>query len=665
MKASASPLPSGAPSPAPEAAPLPPPLRPAAAPAEEPRSPAPSLTDAELRAAAALAQALIPGTSRIPAAGAPDARRAAELVGEFSPRLVKPWALLQRGLDLLALPRTGRRFHQLSGSERETLIKSWQSGAAMRLPLAALSAVYKLVHFDDPEVQRCMGARERETPKALEQPRWLQQIHKAAQWSEGEVECDAVVVGTGAGGAIVGRELAERGHAVVFLERGEHHRRDAFTGSAINAHQRFYRGAASLGNAVMPIYIGELVGGSTAVNGATCFRTPPWVLDGWCERLGTDELSAQAMDRWFEKVERNLGVAPADQPEVGPIRSVMARGCDALGWHHFAIRRNVEGCTGSSFCDFGCPSDARRSMNLSYVPAALGAGAQLFTGADVDRVLVEGGRAVGVEAATASGRRLRVRARVVVLAGGAVPTPLLLLKQGLCNRSGEVGRNLTLHPSTGVSGLFDEEIKGFRHIPQGYACDQFLREGILILASQPDVNVAAELFPVVGQPLMQTLELLPRIASIAVLQRDATANGRVWREVGGKPVITYWLTRKDRELLHLGMVRCMELLRAAGARRFCPTRMSTPVVELADFDRYRKSLPAAADLSLVSYHPLGTCKMGRDPKRSVVGLDHQAHDVRRLFVVDGSTVPSALGVNPQLTIMAMATRAAERIADLL
>lgn len=623
----------------------------------------PVLTDSERKAAEALAQALIPGSERIPAAGGSDVSRAEEVVREFSPHLVKPWAKVQQALDLLALPRTGKRFHQLSAPERERLVRSWQSGGVVKLPLAVLGILYKLVHFDDPEVQRCMGARVREPVKALEQPRWLQQIHRASEWTEGDLECDAVVVGTGAGGAIVGRELAERGHAVVFLEKGEHYRRDAFTGSAIHAHQNFYRGAASVGNAVMPIYIGQLVGGSTAVNGATCFRTPGWVLDDWCEKLGTDEFAQAAMERFFRKVELAIGVAPADQPEVGAIRNVIARGCDRLGWSHFAIRRNVEGCTGSSFCDFGCPSDARKSMNLSYVPAALGAGAVCLTGASVDRVIVENNRAVGVEADAGSGKRLKVRAKVVVLCGGAVPTPLLLLAQGLCNRSGEVGKNLTLHPSAGASGLFDEEIKGYLKIPQGYGCDHFLRQGELITAAQPDVSVAAELFPVAGKSLMETLELLPNLASMAILTFDAKANGRVWREVGGKPVITYWFQHEDRRRLHSGMVHIMEILRAAGAKRLFPTRMSTPVVELADLDRFRDNFPAASDLSLVSYHPLGTCKMGRDPKKSVVGLDHQAHDVRRLFVVDGSTVPSALGVNPQLTIMAMATRAAERIAD--
>jgi len=329
------------------------------------------------------------------------------------------------------------------------------------------------------------------------------------------------------------------------------------------------------------------------------------------------------------------------------------------------VRRNVRGCTGAGFCDFGCPTDARRSTNVSAIPAALQRGAMLLTEATVERVLLESGRAAGVEMTSRSGRRIRVRARKVVLAGGAVPTPLLLLKQGLCARSGQVGRNLTLHPSASVSALMDDEINGFRHIPQGYGCDQFLRDGELILAAQPDVNIAALLFPVAGKPLQEIMEALPRTASLGLLARDATANGRVWGEAGGRPIITYRITQEDRKRIHSGMVHALDLLVAAGARRLFTPVSSAPILEPRELDRFRRSAPEVADLSLASYHPLGTCRMGKDPKRSVVGLDHQAHDTGGLFIVDGSTVPSALGVNPQLTIMAMAVRAADAIHETL
>ncbi len=534
----------------------------------------------------------------------------------------------------------------------------------LKLPVMIVALAYKIVHFDQPHVYKAMG-RERNVVGQLEQPRWLSQVHRAETWDGGDLECDVVVVGTGAGGAVVGRELAERGHAVVFVEEGEHHRRDVFDGSSLGAHKRFFRFAASVGNAVIPIFIGRLVGGSTAVNGGTCFRTPPWVLDRWCEELDTDEFADENMARYFDRVEEILQVAPSPRAVVGPIQDVISRGCERLGFSHFAIRRNAPGCDGKGFCDFGCRTDARRSTNISYIPPALQAGALLFTGLTADRVLLDGDRAVGLQCTTRSGRTLRVHARKVVLAGGTVPTPLLLLKQGLCNKSGQVGRNLTLHPSSGVSGLFDQEIHGPRHVPQGYGCDHFLRAGELITAAQADTNFMPMLFPFTGQHLMQTLELTPRIGSLAVLIRDETRNGRVWRKVGGQPAITYNLTAKDTALLHQAMVHAAEILVAAGASRLYPVCMSLPMIESRDLDKLRKLRPTAMEMSPISYHPLGTCRMGKNPRDSVVGLDHQSHEVRGLYITDGSTVQGPLGVNPQITIMAMATRAAEHIAAAL
>ena len=623
-----------------------------------------SLSPAELRSAVALAGAIIPGSATIPAADEWVVRHAEATVREFAPWLVKPWAMAQRALDAAAIARTGHTFSSLSPDRCEALLRAWEHDPLVRLPLGVLALVYKFVHFDRPEVFAAMGGKSNQVGN-LDRPRWLAQVHRADEWQDdADIDCDVVVIGTGAGGAVVGRELAERGLAVVFVEEGEHYRRDAFDGSLLRAHQRFYRAAVSLGNVAIPIFIGRLVGGSTAINGGTCFRTPPWILDRWCEEIGTDAFTPEAMEPHFARVEERIQVTPAG-PEIGPVRNVVARGCDKLGWSHFVVRRNVVGCSGHGFCDLGCGTDARRSTNLSYIPQALEAGAQLFTGLRCGRVLVEGGRATGIEGTTKTGRTLRVRGRAVVLAGGTVPTPMLLLEQGLANRSGQVGRNLTLHPSTGVSGLFDDDLDPASYTPQGYGVDQFLREGQLITVAQPTANVAAQIFQLTGRRLMDALDSLPHIGAMAVLIRDATANGRVWRTVGGHPAISYTVTPADRDRLHQGMVRIMELLVAAGAKRLYAARLSMPIIELDELARYRSSVPAAADLGLISYHPLGTCKMGKDPKTSVVGLDHQAHDVSGLYIVDGSTVPGPLGVNPQLTIMAMATRAAGHIAAAL
>jgi choline dehydrogenase-like flavoprotein len=474
-----------------------------------------------------------------------------------------------------------------------------------------------------------------------------------------------VVVGTGAGGAVVGRELAERGYAVAFVEEGEHHRRDAFTGSSLHAHANFYRAVVSVGNAVMPVMMGRLVGGSTAVNGGTCFRTPPWVLDRWCDALGTDDFSPPRMARWFERVEATLQVGPTDDRLLGPMLGVVERGARKLGWSLARIRRNAPGCEASGFCDFGCRTDARRSTNLSYIPPALERGAVLFTGLRAEHVRVENGRATGLDAVTARGHRVRFHARAVVLAGGSIPTPLLLQRQGICGGSGQVGRNLTLHPSGGMSGLFDEALCGARHVPQGFAVDEFLREGILLLAAQSDRNITPVSFPMAGRRLMEAVAQADHIATFGTLIADDRPGGVVRFERGGRALVTYNLTARDVRNVHRAMVLTGELLLAAGAKRLYPVVTSTPVLEPDDFHRFARTVPAAGDLPLVSYHPLGTCRMGRDPRTSVVDLDHQTHEVKRLFIADGSVIQGPLGVNSQITVMAVATRAAERIADVL
>jgi choline dehydrogenase-like flavoprotein len=614
------------------------------------------------RAALALAEAILPASRD--GGGADERTRALaeQLVSSIHPALGPAWRMAHELLDAAAVVRTGRRFQSLSAAEQDALLVRWEHDRSLRGPLALVALVYKIVHFDRAAPRKGGGLG---VIRSVERPRWMAQVQRLDDCDE-DIECDVVVIGTGAGGAVVGRELAERGLAVVFLEEGEHHLRDAFDGGIVRAHQRFYRAACSVGNVVMPIFIGRMVGGSTAVNGGTCFRAPPWVLDRWCEELGTDEFSPGAMARHFDRVERILDVHPARRAVIGPIADVMARGCDALGWAHQPISRNAPDCDGSGFCDFGCRQEARRSTQIAYLPPALERGAVVIAGARARRIVLDNGRAVGVVAESKRGKRATVRARAVVLAGGTIPTPLFLLEQGLANRSGQVGRNLSLHPSGGFLALFDEKIEPHKYIPQGYSCDHFLRAGILMTAAQPALNVAPALFPFAGRRLMSMLEQVDRLASFGLLLRDTSPNGRVWRDVGGFPAVTYNIAREDVTRMHRAMIHAGEMCHAAGAKTLIPVALGVdPIEREVDFVRFKSAELRASDISWLSYHPLGTCKMGRDPRTSVVGLDHEAHDVPGLYVVDGSTVGGPLGVNPQLTIMAIATRAGERIADRL
>ena len=625
-----------------------------------------TLSPSAFRAALALAEAILPGSAVIPQADERTVLRAEAIARSFHPAATAPIGALVQALDAAAILATGRRFHKLDGSRQQALLREWTTSPVLRAPLHGLSTLLKFAHFDAKHVYEAQGGHFKNVTNP-ERPRHFSQIHRASTWDGDDViECDVVVVGTGAGGAVVGRELAERGHAVVFVEEGEHYSREHFNGSALRAHGVFYRNVMVLGNAPFPTFIGRMLGGSTAVNGATSLRTPPWVLDDWCERLGTDELSPAAMQPLFERVEGVLQVGIPQRRFIGPIADIFDRGCDAFGWSRGPIPRNAVGCEGGGFCDFGCSTGAKRSTEISYLPGALNRGAIALTGLRADRLIQERGRAVGVEGVAANGRRITVRGRAVVLAGGAFPTPAWLLERDLCNSSGEVGKNLTLHPSGAMLAMFDERVDPERYIPQAYLCDQFLREGVLLSAAQPDLNIGAILFPHTGRRLMEAMENLPHTAGVAVVVRDSTANGRVWREIGGKIVVTYNLQPRDVELYHFGLVRAAEMLFAAGAKRLLPAIVGGDFIRSpSDLTALRKSPPHVSQLALTSYHPLGTCKMGSDPRRSVVGLDHQTHDVPGLFIVDGSTVPSALGVNPQITIMAMATRAAAKIDETL
>jgi len=625
----------------------------------------PTLSRAQLRSALAFAEAIIPGSPKTPGADESTVARVEEVIRSIAPQAVTGWSAILSLLDQSVRIQKGRPFHALSRAEQQDVLAGWEKSPVLRGPLHALAYFFKIAHFDSPRTYAKMGGELR-VINNVETARWERQIVSATQWTESrDVECEVVVIGTGAGGAVVGRELADRGYAVVFLEEGAYHKRNDFVGSFLHAHSTYFRNTWTMGTTPITLLMGKLVGGSTAVNTGTSLRPPPWVLDEWAERLDTDDFSRAGLAPYFERVERILEVSPPERKFIGPIADVVDRGCDVYGWSRRPIPRNAVGCEGQGFCDYGCAAGARRSVDISYLPGALEKGAMVITDLRADRIIIENGRAVGVRASDKNGDEIRVRAKAVVVAGGAIPTPMMLLRQGIANSSGEIGKNLSLHPSGGVAGVFDERIDPDKHIPQGYMIDEFLREGMLIVGAQPDMNIAHMAFPFTGARLMRAMDSLPHVAMFGSVIRD-DARGRVWFDVKGNPAMTYNPTPEDLDRMQRCMVHTAEMCFAGGARRVYVGLIGHDALEnRGDLDRFKSSHPTPGEYALISYHPLGTCRMGRDPKTSVVDLDHQSHDVPGLFIVDGSTVPGPPGVNPQIIIMAMATRAAERIAGRL
>jgi choline dehydrogenase-like flavoprotein len=389
------------------------------------------------------------------------------------------------------------------------------------------------------------------------------------------------------------------------------------------------------------------------------------VLQSWASELGLDELAPDAMGRYFDRVEDVLGVATARADLMGGNGRVIARGCEALGLtKHHPLKRNAPECDGQGVCCFGCPTDAKRSTNVSYVPLALRAGAELFCDAKVRRIILDGGRARGVVAHTASGHTLTVRARAVVISCGAILTPLLLEAQSLGASSGQLGKNLSIHPASGALAEFDEEIQSWKGIPQGYAIEDFHDEGILYEGATVPLEMSMSMVQLIGPELVRLAESFAHVASFGFMIEDSS-RGSV-RQVMGQPVIQYWLTEQDVSHIKRGFDVLAQIFFAAGARRVHSPISGFEVIESPDdLAKLRRARIRPWDLDLSAYHPLGTARMGTDPHSSVIGPDHQVHDTPGLYVVDGAAVPTALGVNPQITIMALATRAAEKLAGAL
>lgn len=619
--------------------------------------------------ALALARAIIPAGAKFAGADFETIDRAERLLGSFGVWPARGYEALLRLVDLGSRAAYRRPITELSHPEILSLLGRWMDGARLGSAVALAAATpLKVARFDDPEVFHALGATHVfDHPGSNgELPPGVTKGEEIA--GELQIECDAVVVGTGAGGAVVAKELTDQGHSVIMLEEGEYVTSSTFRGRPIESLRRLYRDrgvTGSVGNTIIPIPMGRLVGGSTAVNTGTCWRTPEWILDRWA-REGLTNLSPQRMEPYFEKVERFIPVAPASPDQLGGVARVIARGSDALGLSHRALMRNAPGCKGSGVCNFGCPTDAKRGTNLTYVPEALRGGARLFTGVMAERIEIEGGRAVGVEGVSVStGARLSVRARAVVLACGTLLDPLMLRQQGIGTRLGMLGRNLSIHPAAGVSALFDEEIRGYTAIPQGWCVDEFHRDGILAMGASVPIDIGSSQFAFVGRKLTEVMEAYDRVATFGVMVSDAS-RGRVLNGPGGRPLTLYWLGRRERRRLIRGVQMVARIFLEAGAREVYPAVRGHRIVRNnKDVEQIGDQLPRAADFLLTAFHPLGTCRMATSPERGVVSPSFEVFGVPGLYVADGSVVPSSPAVNPQLTIMALATMAAESISEQL
>ncbi|MGH0033807.1 MAG: FAD-dependent oxidoreductase [Myxococcota bacterium] len=503
-------------------------------------------------------------------------------------------------------------------------------------------------------------------------------IESALERGELRERADVCVIGSGAGGAVAAAELAAAGLSVVVLEQGHHWTSRDFTQREDEMLPRLFEegGMRQTVDGGVIVLQGRNVGGSTVHNLCYAFRTPPAILRMWREEHGLPELTDEAMAPSFERVERSLKVKQIEEREVNTLNRLVRKGSEALGYSGFVTRHNRENCVLSGYCILGCSYDAKQSMLVTYVPSADAAGARIFANARAERIELEGGRArrvVGhaVDDSGRPGAAFSVDAKVVVLAAGAVASPDLLLRSGIANSSGQVGRNLHLHPSVMAAGVFDEEIHPYRGIPQSYYVDEFID-------LEKDPHRGYVLMPITGFPILTSVNLpgfgrehyehmrtFSRTAGLLALLHDQSSGSVSPGASLSKPTLRYSLTGSDARQLAEGLAHCVEVLLAAGAREVLVPYFESPLVlrpgdDMAAVTRRGVQI---GEIAIASTHPQSTCRMGGDPASSVVGAFGESHDVPGLFVADMSVFPTSLGAPPQITTAALADRTARHVIE--
>jgi long-chain-alcohol oxidase len=465
------------------------------------------------------------------------------------------------------------------------------------------------------------------------------------------LDCDVCVVGSGAGGGVAAAVLAQAGLDVVVLEAGGHYEEADFDGAELDGLRRLYhgRGTTATDDHGIGILAGACVGGGTVVNYTTSFRTPDELRHEWGGLFATNEFT-RSLDAVCERLSVNT-----DHSTTSKREQVVQRGLEALDWHVGTMPRNVRDCDEGvvcGYCGYGCPLGAKQSTMRTWLADAQSGDARILAGTRAQRVTLAAGEARGVEAYTAEGHRVHVRSRAVVAACGSIETPALLRRSGL--DSSELGRNLHLHPVGGAFGVFDDEIRPWEGTLQAIYSDQVESAKLETTAMHPALLAGAAPWRGAEQHA-ELMSWLPRLSFVGVLLRDRDA-GRVRVGRSGQPVVRYRLSAHDATRMRAGVEAAARVLEAAGATRivsshtrlveYRPGRRGTLETFLRDADGCGWG---PGRVALYSFHQMGTAAIG-----SVCDDVGLVHGTTNLVVADASTFPSASGVNPMVTIEAIA-----------
>jgi choline dehydrogenase-like flavoprotein len=614
---------------------------------------------------------MAPGLNGLPAAEreVEVAAPVADFLRSVSPRALKRIRLGLRAFEWLPFPW---RFSRLDAGARDDFLRRMEASRfSLHHELLLMAKVLATLGYAVvPAVEEKVGTRR---SCRLADGSLPAQHGSLGDTEPGgaEEECDVVIVGSGAGGAVAAATLAEAGLDVIVLEAGEAFDRHSYPSDPLEAISRLYRdGGLTIaeGRPQIPVPVGRAVGGTTVVNSGTCFRAPQAVLEEWRGRFAIEW--ATDLDGAFAEAEERLHVTPLDPERMGRNGQLAMEGAAALGASGGPISRNAGSCVQCSSCPLGCEIDAKRGMHVSYLPRAVEAGARLRTGVEADRVLSENGRAAGVRGwrlvpqrggikRHTAGRSYAVRARIAtIVAGGALGTPELLLRSGLGGPA--VGRHLHIHPACWVGARYAEEVRGWDGVMQSYYIDQWEPQRLLLEATFTPLAFGGAWLPGAGSDHQRSLLEFGHVGSIGVHLSDQSS-GQVSIARDGSLRARYKLTQEDTDRLTFGIARAAEIHFAAGATEVYPNIPRAGVLTPSNLPDFESTRFKPSELRLEAFHPMGTARIS-PPGDGVCSPNGSVHGLRNLYVADASLFPTSLGVNPMMTIIAFANRIATELA---
>ncbi|KUM52095.1 GMC family oxidoreductase [Rheinheimera sp. EpRS3] len=499
----------------------------------------------------------------------------------------------------------------------------------------------------------------------------------ASQFTQNrQFEADIVIIGSGAGGGIAAEQLAQAGFKVLLLEEGAYYTRDDFVMQERWAYPNLYQEGAARKTRDQAIGIlqGRTVGGSTTVNWTTSIRTPKATLNYWNSEFGINFSGDNDLTTYFVLAEQRLNIRQWPVPPNAN-NAKLQQGCEALGWQHTVINRNVNGCANLGYCGIGCPINAKQSMLVSTIPAAMALGASLISRISVRQLQWQGDSISGLEAVPVdqhfqprSDIGIHIKAKHYIVAAGAIGSPALLLRSGVPNPSGRLGKHTYLHPSVISGALFADAINGHSGAPQSIYSDHFVwpqhsdKAGYkLEVPPLHPVLVATKLTGTGGQhaALMQQFN---HLQVIIALLRDGfhpqSQGGTVQLDDAQQPVLDYPITDYLWQGMREALLSMAELQFAAGAKQVLPIHHDAKLYNSwAEARRAIQTLPMQKlRQTVVSAHVMGGCNMSSSVANGVVNQNGRHHQLQNLSVFDGSILPTSLGANPQLTIYALVWR---------